>query len=209
MDGQKPNHRPRKQKTHYGAELAKREQQHTLEVATAFGRDVPRTIHARGEEFTSDLKYSMNKGRRWELTEEDFEVAEEDQKVAVARGTKVAVARGQFGHKEAELNRKERAFRHQYENGPVDPTSEDDTPAPTTTTKKDRKHFSTKAPKKNRQMANSHSEEIYRIAEADVLVSITETSESVKPFTNVNYDYDKKHGMPRQVRAHKYKHVEV
>lgn len=202
MDGQKPNYRPKKQKTHYGTQLAKREHEDTIVVASS--RDGPTHVHARGEEFAAQVNYSLNKARRWELSERDFETSEADQKVVVARGT--------FGYKEDELDRKHAAFQRQYANGPVDSDSDEEPSRTTRTTKKDRKHYTTKPTKKNHRMANSHSAETYKIAEADVLVSIKEstpTTEKAKPFSEVSWDYDKKHGMPRQVRAHKYSGIEV
>jgi len=171
MDCEKPNWRPNRKTKHiYAREVALSVMPSTLSVASLDSSSVV----ARGESFAHGVEYSLNKSRRWELSEREFVPDSETAKIVVARAP----------HTEPLVTSSIFAFYDRSANAPVDEQTEDATSqqqTPTKTNRKDRKHFrAPKAAKSNTRLANSHQAAVYEAGTADIHVAILETPEKSK-----------------------------
>lgn len=163
MDFEKPNQRPNRKGKSSNLYLRKTLQSSkpsTLKISTHGFEKHQMTV--AGETYTSGVEYSLNKGRRWELANEDF--ASSEDSVAFVRATHPSTARYVTASDSAIV------FKRRINNDI--PEIVDEEPQPKKTTKKDRKHF--KSPKQTspKPRPNAYSSDVYKAGKADVLVEV-------------------------------------
>lgn len=162
MDFEKPNHRPnRKNKTPMAhlRKVSQASKSSTLQIHSR-GQST-QVLTAAGETYTAGVEYSLNKGRRWELSETDFQSTEDS--IVFVRATHPRNSRLSYGSSPAYV------FRHQMSNDVPETEVHD---VPKKTTKKDRKHFKPSKQAAAKSQPNSFSSDVYKAGKADALVEI-------------------------------------